>query len=66
MYPETVFEMDAAWELLAPGGYLVGDDYIEKLAALKLHAEREKKGPKYKIMKRKAADSLASRDPWRD
>jgi len=46
--------------------FQVGDDYIEKLAALKLHAEREKKGPKYKIMKRKATDSLASRDPWRD
>ena len=27
MYPETQFEADAAWEVLAPGGYLIGDDY---------------------------------------
>ena len=27
MYPETEFEADAAWEVLAPGGYLIGDDY---------------------------------------
>ena len=26
-YPETEFEMEAAWEVLAPGGYLVGDDF---------------------------------------
>ena len=27
LYPETEFEADAAWEVLAPGGYLVGDDF---------------------------------------
>lgn len=27
MYPETQFEAEAAWEVLAPGGYLIGDDY---------------------------------------
>ena len=26
MYPETEFEAEAAWEGLAPGGYLIGDD----------------------------------------
>ena len=46
--------------------FQVGDDYIVKLAELKRSAEREKKGPRYKILKRRAGDSLASRDPWRD
>ena len=27
MYPETEFEADAAWDVLAPGGYLLGDDF---------------------------------------
>jgi hypothetical protein len=27
MYPETQFEAEAAWDVLAPGGYLMGDDY---------------------------------------
>ena len=26
-YPETVLEMQAAWELLSPGGFLIGDDF---------------------------------------
>ena len=46
--------------------FQVGDDYIEQLAELKRSAERDKKAGRLKILKRKAADSLASRDPWRD
>jgi hypothetical protein len=26
-YPQTVFEIQLAWEVLKPGGFLVGDDY---------------------------------------
>ena len=26
-YPETIFELEAAWALLRPGGFLTGDDY---------------------------------------
>lgn len=26
-YPETTLEMERAWDILAPGGYLTGDDY---------------------------------------
>ena len=44
----------------------VGDEYIEMLNKLKQDSEREKKAPRYKIMKRRACDTLASRDPWRD
>lgn len=26
-YPDTIFEIEAAWRLLRPGGYLTGDDF---------------------------------------
>ena len=28
-YPETELEIELAWSVLAPGGYLIGDDYDE-------------------------------------
>ena len=46
--------------------FQVGDDYIEQLADLKRATDRDKKAGRLKSIKRKAADSLASRDPWRD
>ena len=31
-YPEMVLEMEAAWEVLAEGGYLIGDDFDHRWA----------------------------------
>lgn len=31
-YPETMFELELAWNLLPPGGYLTGDDYTHYFA----------------------------------
>ena len=47
--------------------FQTGDDYIEKLDKLKAETQKNKTTTKrFKTLKRKAGDTLASRDPWRD
>ena len=47
--------------------FQTGDDYIERLEKLKAETRKNKTTTKrFKTLKRKAGDTLASRDPWRD